>query len=63
MEPGNEHFQQLLLALKQGDPWNMRANAARDLGYLEDPRAVEPLLAALDDPCTLVRAEARAGDG
>ena len=32
MEPGEEHFQQLLQALKEGEPWNRRANAASDLG-------------------------------
>lgn len=58
MASGEEHFQQLLQALREGEPWNRRANAASALGYLENPRAFEPLLAALDDPCTLVRAQA-----
>ena len=43
--------------LKDSDP-NIRESAARTLGTMKDPRAVAPLILALNDPLTAVRSAA-----
>lgn len=65
---GPDAVEPLVMLLKHGAPPDMAAQLTRDittvrlrsviaLGALEDPRAVDPLVAAMEDPNPLVRAE------
>jgi hypothetical protein len=46
--------------LKNGDDFRVRMTAALELGRLQDPNAIDPLVDALDDPNASVRAAAAA---
>jgi HEAT repeat protein len=47
-----------LWALRKSPTWKLRKRAAKTLGEAKEPRAVEPLIAALRDPNSEVRSQA-----
>src|SRR5271157_1077577 len=55
---GTPAVEPLIRALKYRKDSNVRINVARVLGKIKDPRAVEPLIAALKDTDGTVRSQA-----